>query len=780
MLSIEEARSLVRAAVDLRLRERDPGLLVLRGTPGVGKTTIALHALQDAVVRGGVIDWRAFVGMERLDLIEEVLARAEFAELRKVSAVRYGRTDDADSPGHCADIETANAFARRRQGVMRSYCAAKGEGRCPFAAKCSYLAHVREAKEARVVFGATALLRTEASELGDFDVILVDEALDTALVETLRVAREDVDVWRAGQGRGEAAAPPPVKGAAPPPAEAATPLLEVLAHALAATPPTVEGRRTPLRPVIEHAAGLLGVDARAAVQATLSARTDREGRLPCEVPRQDGEGTRVPLRALRQVAEVLDEELSRPVGADTRAWLVGGNGAAPAIEFRVPRRRLVEVLSRATTINLDATPNLPLLQLAFPDVEVLSVSVPERVEVVQLVDALYVSATVEKHAAELGEVLARHFEGAERPAVFCEKRFRPDLARKDGERPTLQVPGVAPAWGHFGGNSRGTNAFSDVDALAIVGHFLPPIDEAEADVRALRFAAVPPPAGLEEVLVPYAGTRQGQLVGAADDVSRARWVRRHPDPDVAEVLDARRAAMVRQVIGRARPSLRPGEAPPLRVLLAAGWPLPDLPVARLTTRAELLRSSVEAPDANEGRPNPLTRENARRHEAFACRVEQAIGDVEGRGDQASARQVARELDLTSGRSVTRIAQLLGGARQFNQPPRTPRALKGSSLAVRGVHPLDGRGLLPLWIAAVRGRSACPTQVGLTDRPFAVPTNQKTRGPPATKPTHLQEVRRGSSRNASQREGRGVGVEALGSVCCRGKEERCPWSSLALR
>lgn len=110
-------------------------------------------------------------------------------------------------------------------------------------------------------------------------------------------------------------------------------------------------------------------------------------------------------------------------------------------------------------------------------------------------------------------------------------------------------------------------------------------------VRASFAGSARLPQGPTEALLPYAWRDGG-------GVSRARWVRRHPDADVAALIDSERTAQVVQTIGRGRAALRSEEDVPLRVFLFAGHPIPGLPVHRLTTIRELEREFAVPTDGS--------------------------------------------------------------------------------------------------------------------------------------------------------------------------------------
>src|SRR5262249_54562133 len=72
---------------------------------------------------------------------------------------------------------------------------------CPFADSCNYLRRKRAGEGAQVVAAPVASFFWDGSDLGGFDVVVVDEALVPALTETLTLDQGRIDGWRARMRR---------------------------------------------------------------------------------------------------------------------------------------------------------------------------------------------------------------------------------------------------------------------------------------------------------------------------------------------------------------------------------------------------------------------------------------------------------------------------------------------------------------------------------------------------------------------------------------------------
>ena len=91
-------------------------------------------------------------------------------------------------------------------------------------------------------------------------------------------------------------------------------------------------------------------------------------------------------------AGIIDDEMQRPTG-DSQAYIVSvgekpEGGVKAKIELRIPQQDLIEALRHRTVINLDATPNRPLLDRLFPNIEAAGIHVPEDVHITQFTDGI--------------------------------------------------------------------------------------------------------------------------------------------------------------------------------------------------------------------------------------------------------------------------------------------------------------------------------------------------------------------------------------------------------
>ena len=293
-----------------------------------------------------------------------------------------------------------------------------------------------------------------------------------------------------------------------------------------------------------------------------------------EKPTTQG-GPVFPLRAMRDLIEAFAAELDRPEGADTRLWLT-----PQGVQLCLPRQHLIAILRRKTVINLDGTP-APALRSLFPDLEEIHLPVPNALHVTQITDTLATRDSLSGEQNALRDRIAAAVEAvtkdAAAPVIFGHK---PLLAESNDSPPRLAVSNPNAQYGWFDNQNRGLNCFSETDCLVIIGRYSWPIAELRAQVQAVRWSATP-----------AAATTQGQRLlpyhyRAEDGTGLARWTQSDPDPDVDAMVRWSEASTILQTIGRGRAALRQDDAP-LRVYLFTNLPIPELPINRMATLAEL-------------------------------------------------------------------------------------------------------------------------------------------------------------------------------------------------
>ena len=295
------------------------------------------------------------------------------------------------------------------------------------------------------------------------------------------------------------------------------------------------------------------------------------------------------------VQQILQEQ-DRPEGADTSIWLAWDKVTRQnVIKLYLPRWNTIKALQGKTVINLDATP-YPLLQRLFPAMKPVRHAVPENMHVTQITDSKLTGRSLESPATRrLVEEALRHVcANAERPLIFCPKKYNPGIEDNEGRAFQLEHPGTL--WGHYGRDNRAINdtGMMAADVLVAVGTPHHPPNELRAELQAFRGAEMPPArlADAEHTHKPYA---------YQDAAGRGKALRQRvdPDPEAQAFIDHQVAAEILQAIGRARPALRTGD--PLRVFLLTAFPIDGLPIDALTTLKELARRPSNLANLNQQR-----------------------------------------------------------------------------------------------------------------------------------------------------------------------------------
>ncbi len=728
-LTLDGARAHIVTLAGRAARGEESGVIVIEGSPGIGKTLSVLLAIQAALLAGELGDRRVLYLADTIEQLEELLRNPLLADLARVARIRYGRGSPEAPEDFCRDKtdgeNVSGRLAAQRQWVMPHYCRAGDGARCEFAAACAedgYLLNLAECEAAPVVFAAKALFGADPSELEKFSLVIVDEDLCADIFETVRVPLRDVDEWATHAARKREnidARPDPTDGSrrlVNPLATDSAPdrFLRLLREAIVNGAPTGKGEDTsrPLLPALQAAAAaLFPRDRRALVKAAgnldLFLQPDKFGRFAWEwtlVP-----ALVIPLRATLDLLDVVREDLDKAERnalatgnpADSRAriarWTDADTGETLAgIEVRVPRRDHLRALEGVTVLNLDATPNLPILRVIFPPrqdgtsrLRRVPIAVAEHVEVTQLRGPILVPSHLARILPRVNALLDAATRDEAAPVIFCSKRFNPDAgkeratkkggaalaeweaqrAKRIAEGKVLAVSNPCARFAHFDGASRGVNRYEDASLLVIVGHYQHPIDVLAADLRAVRAAFRPndpaPTPGPEEAIVPY-GFR------AEDGSGFARWCRRDADPDVAAAVDWQRSANVVQTIGRGRPAADGRQANPLRVLLLTGYPFPEVRVSRLATLAELeAAAGVGVPSVAPTCPPHVQAANVARREALRAGVTAAVEALKAKGEAVTVSAVARELGATAGSARTHIAEHLAAQELAPTPPPAP-------------------------------------------------------------------------------------------------------------
>lgn len=642
--NVDEGRKIVSAIVKGVITGRRRKQEVIQAPTGLGKTVTVLLEVQDALLKGLLGSRRVLILVENHELIQELLKHALLTELAAVARVRYGRTRDEDNPGFCRDKQTDSNTSGRlsdnRHFVKPSYCENTGSSRCVFAVGCAYLQHLQDCAAAPIVFAAKAAVANSPSELDTFAIIIVDEDLTAGLWETAVIKLRNANEWRAqaDQLRERRRAmghrnPYMIDGYAD---RWLRVLHEVLVNHLPASGCTPK----PFLQAFRDAAAAINVNADTLLRHIDGIPRDHESASYTD------NAWKIPLRIHDDLGDAVKQDMQRSSAAHDSRLHLTPNG----IEIRIPCRKQLDVLRRKRLINTDATPCWTKIRRLFPKAGEHAITVPVYQHVTQVHTALY----TRKHL-ERGDTLARisrlldAITADQHAVVYAPRAFNPSVARNDRSK-SLQVSNPNCKICHFGGSSRGTNEHENVQIIVIVGHHVPNLNDIEADTRALRAdfgGSSPEPLrnGSTEILWPY-GWRD------VDGSGVARKVTRSEDREIAALVDWYRTSMIQQVIGRGRPSADTRRDAPLRIVLIAGYPIPEIRIDRLVAIDELEQELRLLPWP--GRERHLSRVNTERQSDFIRRAHEAKAALDAPSDGTpSIRQLARLMWSSGGTSEQR-------------------------------------------------------------------------------------------------------------------------------
>jgi len=558
---------------------------VLEAGLGVGKTRVVAETIARRLRsglwpmvtrRGAKMPARVAFLVDTTAKAQEVAGLFAAAELDAGEAVLLAGRSEVN----CREYTTVRVLGERRHSPELDLCSS-----CEHASACAYLVQREAARQAQVVIAPKPALLTNGRELASFDLVVSDEDIIQSLYEVLQIDRSSCSAWLeamggGGEGMRDQAA-----------------LVRVVDAALVACARTPQPRERAV-PLLRASARSFGVDLAALVGRLSRAKQPHGGRYEFESPWTLDSGGRprlraqVPVRALRDLVELLASELGQQDRADTRLWAEPGEGGGRLVAYR-PNIDLAEALLSRKVLILDATPDLATLRRVFPDLVHHRIDVNEPLHVTQFSNAIRQSDAI-RHAVRR-RVLG---ESTGTVAVLTRKH----LAAADGHPEDGRL-----CIGWWGRHHRAVNDFEGAEAVIIEDRFSPPVHEARAFVEMWRFGC--PPAGEPATYASYAGTEfEGRKPGAGEET----------DADVAAWLAWRWGADVRQAIGRAR-ACRQERA--VRVIIESRDPVPGLRVDRLLSAQEYLGWPL-----SEKRHDALVARNVAQQQEATERVERAIAD----------------------------------------------------------------------------------------------------------------------------------------------------------
>ncbi|HEX2914267.1 MAG TPA: DUF3854 domain-containing protein [Chloroflexia bacterium] len=612
--------------------------IVVTSNPGTGKTHAALAEALRAVSEhpyGRILYLADNKEVYRQWIKPGALLHKAWQE--GLVAIREGRQKAAGS-FECRKFEECEAAGHQRHAPTWDICAT-----CPFFSNKNWQAYlskngmdnntsmpwncqqegywsgVEKANKARMVLAPKASFLNNSNELSEFDIIILDESPLEHLLEKVVVTRETLAVWResiqrqASQeedneyfySRWQQHYMPFIR------------LFELVEQALIRQQEFYQADRQTLRqnlwpflPTLEVVAAKTGQDLADLIAECRATQVSKQtGRYNWERPFTNLDGSLTfPLHFACELVEGLARELSQK-NKDTRLWS-GVERKSPALVVFQPREHLLQILRGQSTeegleyknefasppsvIILDATPAPLLLEYVMKEsCRVVSYEVAQHVEVTQLTNSLYtrdeLQASNGKALQEVNRILEQECQHYASSAIFCHKAFNP-AAGKGPHKLNITASEETVTWGHFDRDNKALNSLSEVEFIAIVGHYCHPLDQLRAQVQAFRFGSKEEEGQVEtdKALWKLRGYNWRDEQGNGI----ARRCRADYDQDVQQAIEHCERAAILQAIGRGRPTLRSPEKP-LQVLLVTSTPLEEsLPVKRLAEARELLGESV--------------------------------------------------------------------------------------------------------------------------------------------------------------------------------------------
>lgn len=737
-------RSLTEAHVEHARRFRDllvqhqPGFTMIASTTGAGKTDGLARVL--AGLAAG--DWPQVAkatgpGTRPLRVLYVAQTKEQVTAFQAmtggVATIVEGRNPDPEHAWGCHRPEVIRILGAQRHNPAVDGCSPCREEYEALHGKgwlCHYLLMKKATAEARLVAAPIGAFFNASSELRNFDVVVVDEAIVPALTEMVVLTRDHLAAWQ--RRMNEIAAAEPGRYGLDDPFRRFVQALDVfLSRADAIAGEDWEPALPHLREVCDDLDALLE-------RVLAIAPSDGTNRYAFETPRTSGPDRLVPLRLMRDLLEAIDAE--RPARADTRLWLTREGLRL----FRV-QEHLLTILRQRTVINLDASPS-PSLRRLFPDLEEIRIDVPTPLRVTQVTDTLTTRRQLAKPQLRTRVVAALEAvtAPANSPVIFTFSNFNP-LAGDGDHR--LSVSNPAAQWGHFDRETRALNRFADADLLCIVGHYSAPLPVLRAEVQGLRFAAEPidAPAGAAIRLRPY-------LWRDAAGRGRGRWSPADRDPDVDALIRWSESSTIMQAIGRGRAARRSEDAP-LDVFLFTNAPIDDLPIHRLVSLAEL-GAPAQRRGANDGfqaQTVATAERSIQRGIETERQVRQAIAELRNAGLELTVTAIAersgvhrRTLYNDRLRAIIEAAQAenavqtsvgVGTTQRYSSTDPTPTLIQTPNTeAQRALTAADAAHDQPAFrqanadladrlaeIARVRGREPVPRPASGGSRPVSPPS-----------------------------------------------------------
>jgi|GEM_PF-2520532 len=559
---IDAERLILRSEIDRLLRRAaKPGMTIVACPTGLGKTTTI----------EGVIN--QLFGQDELNkkLLILVHKQKDAKKLEKEISKNFivilslflmlGRSKDPKSWFYCPDYNNVERSAKNRQ-YARCNCAKEDGTACPYLIKERDLIMLLTKTEPCVVVSTYASFINDGDKLSLFDKVIVDESIfDANLVEYVTVTPQDVTALYKCLANVEIEENYPEEHPLWPFLDA---VKQIIFRSMSLTDPhDIQD----FRPLWQSA--YQGSDAD--LELLISGETD-----PANPKYQS-----LKIESNNQVKRFI-VDLVQAIRNPIASIFVSEKG----IEFARARNALNH-LRNMEVINLDATPNKPLLEEVFDSVEYFGEGYSlSNVDIIQVPGRVYTRSVLNLNAdrrREIESIIHLFIEryGIKEPfAVVPKPLYGGNDADPDSDKSAyinINHPNVKMAY--FGGETKGSNLFKDCDAAFIIGHHQEPVHITELRVNALR-RSMPIKGQTIKIM------RQMELVGDTKMVP-ARLQYCHPDPLIQHCIEHDISSHIIQAIGRLRAISRPGQN--LKVFIINGTLLTGIPIDEVIYVDDLLQ-----------------------------------------------------------------------------------------------------------------------------------------------------------------------------------------------
>jgi hypothetical protein len=539
-----------------------PGMTIIASPTGLGKSTTGADVVASLLRQGRGFDKKLLILVHKQDDAKDWVEK-----IRKNSLfvpqlfLMLGRSKEPKSPFYCRDYDNVQRSAKNRQYV-RCTCGTQDGFDCPYLRKVlEMIVMLKKAGEC-VVVSTYASFINDGNKLNLFDTVIIDESIfDANLVESITVTLEDVKALykRLNKDRIEAAYPKE------------HPLLpfldavkQVLSHSIDIT----------------NSKGIL--DFRSLWQvAYQGSDADLELLISSEGNPDIQKDQCLVIERNAQVKRFI-VDLVQAIRNLITSIMVTEKG----IEFAKARNALVH-LRNMEVINLDATPNKPLLEEVFHSVDYFGEGYSlSNVDIIQVPGRVYTRSVLNADAAKRREVesiinrLIDQYD-VKAPFVVVPKPLYGgnDIDPDSNKAAYININHPDVKMAYFGGETRGSNRFQTCDAIFIVGHHQEPVHITEMRVNALR-RSMPVKGDTSKAV------RQMELVGDSEWVP-ARLQHCHPDSLTQFCIEHGISSHIIQAIGRLRAISRPGQN--LKAFIINGTLLAGIPIDKVIQIDDLLK-----------------------------------------------------------------------------------------------------------------------------------------------------------------------------------------------